>query len=88
MKALFKNLIIVVFILISLGLVFGLGYYYGREKLNYSLWQNFVKDVQIQKAEKESLDFSLFWEVWSELEQKFINRNELNFQKMTRTPSF
>ncbi|PIQ92565.1 MAG: hypothetical protein COV69_02305 [Parcubacteria group bacterium CG11_big_fil_rev_8_21_14_0_20_39_14] len=82
MKALFKNLIIVVFILISLGLVFGLGYYYGREKLNYSLWQNFVKDVQIQKAEKESLDFSLFWEVWSELEQKFINRNELNFQKM------
>jgi len=83
MKNIIKNLFVILCILVSLGLVFGLGYYYGREEFKISLWQSFTKNTQIQnKTEYKNLDFSLFWEVWQRLEEKFINRQNLDPQKM------
>jgi len=83
MKSIFKNLIIILFILTSVGLVFGLGYYYGKEELKYSIWQSFIKDVQApDQTDYNNLDLSLFWEVWQKLEEKFINRDGLDSQKM------
>lgn len=77
MRSLFKNFVIILSIFVSLTFVFGLGYYYGRENLKYSIFQNFGIESQ-----KKVLDFSLFWEVWQKLENKFINRESLNSQKM------
>lgn len=83
MKSVFKNFIVILYILISLGLVFGLGYYYGKEELKYSIWQSFVKESQMpNQTNYKDLDLSLFWEVWQRLEEKFINRGNLDPQKM------
>ncbi len=77
MKGLFKNLIIILSIFVSLTFVFGLGYYFGSEELKYLTLKSLEEGTQ-----KNNLDFSLFWEVWQKLEDKFINRDNLDYQKM------
>ncbi len=71
-------------IIISLGLIFvilgsfGLGWTVGKGKL--IIGQNFVPKVINKESPKKEIDFSLFWNVWDLVEQKYAGN--IDYQKM------
>lgn len=64
-------------------LVAGGGYWFGRRGIVFS-WQN-SPSVTIERAlpaEREGLNFSLFWEVWDQIEATYINKENLDPRQM------
>lgn len=54
---------------------------------NFSHWQNrqkanFSQPGPINVSTTKNVDFSLFWSVWEKLEKNYINKKDLNPQKM------
>lgn len=64
----FKNLSILVFLVLVILISFGLGIYFGK--------------THYRVCPPEEVDFSLFWEVWNRLEKKFVNEEKLDIQTM------
>lgn len=62
-----KNLTLL-FLIVVILVIFGMGFYFGK--------------AQCEICPPEQIDFSLFWEVWSEVEKSFVGREELNVQEM------
>lgn len=56
------------FLVIVLGLSFSLGFYFGKS--------------QCQICRPEEVDFSLFWEAYNKLQEKFVSPEKLDIQKM------
>ena len=76
MKKIFSPILIVAFLIVS----FGLGFYYGKHS-QPSIGK--VTGIQnLEQGKPQTVDFSLFWDVWSEVQDKFVNRSKLDFQKM------
>jgi len=69
MKKIIFFLILITFIPIIFGLGFYLGEDYGKEQ------------VRLFQPPKE-VDFSLFWQAWNTIYQRFPNREKIDFQKM------
>lgn len=67
--------------------LFGSGYKYAEWKikkgaidgLNYKIFNS--ENNKIAK-ENESIDFNLFWDTWSKLEQKYIDKDKVDPEKM------
>ncbi len=75
-----KKYISVPIYMIVLGLVFSLGFFIGEynqpsiEKIN---------SISNKESDQEiKADFSLFWDAWQLIEKKYVNREDLNSQKM------
>jgi carboxyl-terminal processing protease len=68
MKFKLKKNLILIFLLLVIGISFGLGFYHGQS--------------QCKICPPEEVDFSLFWEAWNKLEEKFVSPKELDVQKM------
>ncbi len=69
---------IIILILIAGG--FGGGYWYGK---NSQPSIEKVTGIQnLQQGQPPSVDFSLFWDAWAKVQEKFVNRQELDYQKM------
>lgn len=64
----FKKSLILFFLVVAIIGSFGLGFYFGQS--------------QCQVCQPEYVDFSLFWEAWKTIEEKFVNPEELDVQKM------
>src|SRR3990167_4766881 len=66
--------------------LFGLGFRFseyknrisGVDRLNTAI----LNDSNQPTIDKKNLDFALFWEVWNELEKKFIDKSKIETQKM------
>jgi len=79
-----KKITEILFILSFIIFIFGSGYKLGEyqtnlkkiERSNYN-----IINVDNKAAEK-NLDFSLFWETWDKVEQKFIDKKKLDPKKM------
>lgn len=75
-----------IILLLSLAIfLFGSGYKLGQyksklnlEKLNFNL----TGSTGSAKISKKNLDFTLFWDAWDKLENKFIDKNKINSQKL------
>ncbi len=75
-----KKYIYIPVYMIVLGLVFGFGFFIGEynqpsiEKIN---------SISNKESDQEiKADFSLFWDAWRLIEKKYVNRNDLDNQKM------
>lgn len=72
---------LVLIVLIS----FLVGFYIGTKKVEIS-WQNFRPSVVVSNKEPlpslTNLDFSLFWNVWQNLEGSFYDKTKIDHQKM------
>ena len=77
-----------ILLIFSLGVfLFGCGYKIGEYKTsinkidiqNYSLLNT---QPSLSSNKTKNLDFSLFWETWDKIEQKFIDKKKINSQKM------
>ena len=80
-----KKLTNILLAISSIIFIFSLGYKFGEYKTktniiprqNYNLINNDFK-----KPNSYNLDFSLFWDTWEKVEQKFIDKKKLDPQKM------
>jgi carboxyl-terminal processing protease len=74
-----KLLYSIVVIVLAVGIFAG-GFYYGL----YSR-PSIEKVTGIQNLEQgkpPAVDFSLFWDAWAKIQEKFVNRSSLDYQKM------
>lgn len=75
-----KPAIIVIISIIIIGASFGGGIYVGYERRPAI---EKIKSILGQETGKPpEVDFSQFWEVWSRLEQKFVDRDKIDRQKL------
>ncbi len=66
----FKKTLIPVFLVIAILASFGLGFFVGKFQVVYPV------------CPPEEIDFSLFWEAWQKIQEKFVNKEKFDFQKM------
>lgn len=86
-KTKLTNILLVLSVIIFL---FGTGYRLGEsralstkvERGNYSIFDASRGTAPVNSNNKKGIDFELFWEVWDSLEQKFVDKNKLDSQKM------
>ena len=77
-----RTLIFVSFLLLA----GGIGYYFGQKNLRFEKTTSFPS-IQLsidrkQPANKQNVDFSLFWQVWDKIESDYLRRKDLDPQKM------
>lgn len=63
----------------------GVGYFFGQRKITLQL-QNNIPDLDISRVISKnggkSIDLTLFWQVWDNLEAKYLKRDSIDNQKM------
>lgn len=75
-----KRGIIVLISLLTIGGSFFGGYYFGH---NSKSPVEIVEVVQKNPTENlKTVDFSLFWDVWKRLEEKFVDKSQVNREKL------
>lgn len=78
---LIRSLIIIVCLVVLSG---GIGYKLGTSQVKTS-WQGYKPTLEVVNKlppDNKPVDFSLFWVVWSELQQKYVDKTKLDAQKM------
>ena len=79
-----KKITEILFIFSFIVLIFGVGYKLGEYQANQKKIERptyNIVNVENKAAEK-NIDFSLFWDTWEKVEQKFIDKKKLDQQKM------
>lgn len=75
-----KRYILIPIFIIALGAVFGLGFFIGQtSRPSIEEVEGLCGKTVGQPAE---IDFSLFWDAWSIIQQKYVDRAQLNPQQM------
>jgi len=70
-----------IFLILSLAVfLFGSGYKLGEYKTSLSKIE--LSNFNILNSSKSSLDFSLFWDTWDKVQQKFIDKKKIDAKKM------
>jgi carboxyl-terminal processing protease len=72
-----------VLLMLSIGvLLFGLGYSFGQSRGFMSKPPLSISGSNARSVGREDIDFSLFWEVWNKVEEKFVDEKKLDAKKM------
>src|SRR5258708_37701796 len=75
-----KRLSIPLIVIISLALGFGGGLLYSQKRADTAAP---IQQLVNQDAGKvQNVDFSLFWKVWNDLNAKYVDKSQLDTQKM------
>ncbi|MBL7142574.1 MAG: S41 family peptidase [Candidatus Pacebacteria bacterium] len=61
---------ILLFVIVMIAVAFGFGFWFGQSK------------VVCQVCPPEDLDFSLFWETWQTIQEKYVGQAEINVQEL------
>lgn len=75
-----KKFLYSVLILVVAAGIFSSGFWYGKNS------QPSIEKVtglqNLEEGKSQSVDFSLFWDVWAGVQEKYVNRSKLDYQKM------
>ncbi len=75
-----QRILIPLIIVVSLGLGFGGGLLYSEKRLpTTAAIQELVNQ---DEGKVQNVDFSLFWKVWNDLSNKYVDKSKLDVQKM------
>lgn len=78
-----KKITNILFILSLAVFLFGSGYKIGEYKANAAKVERpNYNIINVDQKNAKNIDFSLFWETWNKVEQKFIDKKKLDPQKM------
>lgn len=73
----FSSLILMI---VLTGGIFGAGFWYGKNSIpSVNKIDGILNPLENQPA---GMDFSLFWDAWAKVQEKFVNRGSLDPQKM------
>lgn len=75
-----KKFINSLLIVILIGAVFYTGFYYGKQ--SQPSIEKVTGILNLEQGKPTSVDFSLFWDTWAKVQEKFVNRSQLDYQKM------
>ena len=83
MKILVKRLALAGSIVIGIALIGGGSFYYGYRAGVEEPSVTLVKGVvNLEEGNEEKVDFSLFWDVWKVLQEKYVNAEQVTDQEM------
>lgn len=74
-----KKVFLTAFFILIIFAVFGVGFYFGKNQVPATAPEGIINE-DLGKPEK--LDFSLFWEAWSKLEEKYVDQSAIDYKKM------
>ncbi len=65
-----------------IAIIFTLGYRLGEQR--YTPWKADLNKLQsdFHSSNPTTIDFSLFWDTWGKVEERFVDKNKLDRQKM------
>jgi len=73
-----KGLVLLFFVVFILG-SFWAGFYFGESQIPATPPEDIIN---AELGQPEEFDFSLFWEAWQVLEEKFVNPEKIDYQEM------
>ncbi len=76
MKKIISAIVIVGLILAG----FYAGFWYGKN--SQPSIERVTGVMNLEQGKPQNIDFSLFWDAWARLQDKFVNRSSLDYQKM------
>ena len=71
--------ITIFFLVILISAAFGAGFYFGKSPIPVAPPEGIINT---DMGKPEGTDFSLFWEAWKKLEEKFVDPEKIDYQKM------
>lgn len=74
-----KNNLVLISLAILILASFGGGFYFGKLQAPPQPIEGIINP---ELGKPEGVDFSLFWKAWRTLEEKFVNPEKINYQKM------
>src|SRR3989338_9392472 len=74
-----KKNIVVLFLTIIIFAVFGAGFYFGKSSVPVTAPEGIINE---DLGKPEGFDFSLFWEAWTKLEDKYIDHSKIDYKIM------
>ncbi len=69
----------ILFLVVAVVIAFGVGFYAGKMQVPPAPPQGVTN---ITEGQPQGVDFSLFWDAWRAVEEKFVHANNLNYQNM------
>lgn len=73
------NKIFIPILIVAIVVSFGFGILAGRETVEPKI---IFEVVNPEEGKPEGIDFSLFWETWATLQEKFVDKENINYQDM------
>jgi carboxyl-terminal processing protease len=74
-----KRNLILIFLVAAILVSFGTGFYFGKSQIPPSAPEGIINE---ELGKPETVNFSLFWEAWKVLEENFVDREKIDYQKM------
>lgn len=74
-----KKKITIFFLVILISAAFGTGFYFGKSQIPVAPPEGIINT---DMGKPEGTDFSLFWEAWRKLEEKFVDPEKIDYQEM------
>jgi carboxyl-terminal processing protease len=74
-----KKIIVLIFSVVLLAVAFGAGFQFGKLQIPVTPPEGVLNP---ETGKPQGIDFSLFWEAWRALEEKFVDSGKINYQDM------
>ncbi len=75
-----KKIVYSIIILVLIAGSFGGGYWYGKD--SRPAIEKVTGLQNLDQGKSLAVDFNLFWDAWVRVQEKFVNRSDLDYQKM------
>lgn len=77
-----QRLILIIIIIVALGAGFGGGYGYFWHQNTQNIDAIIKQVINKDQGKVDAVDFSLFWQVWDKLNDRFVDKEKLDSQKL------
>lgn len=74
-----KKGFLVIFFILIISAVFWTGFYFGKNQMPVTAPQGVLNE---DLGKPEQVDFSLFWEAWRKLEEKYVDPSKIDYKTM------
>lgn len=74
-----KKRIVVLFLPIIISAVFWVGFYFGQSQVPIAAPEEIINE---ELGKPGNFDFSLFWEAWNKLEEKYVDHSKIDYKDM------
>ena len=74
-----KKASLLIFFVVIVSAAFGAGFYFAKSRVPVAAPEGIINE---ELGKPENLDFSLFWEAWTKLEEKYVDNSKIDYKKM------